>query len=69
VRAFLDEIGASLKRIVARPQLFPIYLDETRRRICDRFSYSIIYREKEDVILILAVAHAKQRPGYWKKQR
>jgi hypothetical protein len=26
----------------------------------------VIYREKEEVLLVVAVAHAKRRAGYWK---
>jgi hypothetical protein len=31
-----------------------------------KFPYSVIYKEKDEVILIVAVAHAKRRPGYWR---
>jgi hypothetical protein len=30
------------------------------------FPYSVIFQEKEDIVLIVAVAHAKRRPGYWR---
>jgi hypothetical protein len=30
------------------------------------FPYSVIFQEKGEAILIIAVAHAKRRPGYWK---
>ena len=29
------------------------------------FPYSVIFQEKSDIILVVAVAHAKRRPGYW----
>jgi len=29
------------------------------------FPFSIVYRETQDQILILAVAHHYRRPGYW----
>jgi len=40
----------------------------TRRRVLHSFPYSVIYQEKQDVILIVAVAHAKRREGYWAKR-
>ena len=64
--AFLTEIGASLAQIVSHPQLYPPYTKNTRRRVLERFPYSVIFQEKEDAILIVAVAHAKRRPGYWR---
>ena len=64
--AFLDEIDASLAQIASRPQLYPAYTRNTRRRILASFPYSVIFQEKDDVILVVAVAHAKRRPGYWR---
>ncbi len=64
--AFLTEIGASLSQIVSHPQHCPIYTKSTRRRVLSRFPYSVIFQEKDETILIVAVAHAKRRPGYWR---
>ena len=66
--AFLTEIGESLAQIVSRPQLYTAYTKNTRRRILVNFPYPVIFQEKDDVILIVAVAHAKRRPGYWRKR-
>jgi plasmid stabilization system protein ParE len=66
--AFLAEIETSLQQIVSHPRLYPIFSENTRRRVLNRFPYSVFYIEKEDLILVVAVAHAKQRPGYWKKR-
>ena len=67
--AFLTEIGASLAQIVSRAQLYPAYTKNTRRRILANFPYSVIFQEKDDVILVVAVAHAKRRPGYWRGRK
>jgi toxin ParE1/3/4 len=63
--AFLAEIGASLAQIVSNPQLYPQYTKNTRRRVLERFPYAVIFQEKDDIILIVAVAHAKRRFNYW----
>ncbi len=63
---FLTEIGASMSQIAAHPQLYPPYTKNTRRRVLAGFPYSVIFQEKDDVILVVAVAHAKRRPGYWR---
>jgi plasmid stabilization system protein ParE len=65
---FLAEIGLSLKRIATNPKLYPSYTKNTRRRVLGSFPFSVVYREKEDIILIVAIAHAKRREGYWKKR-
>jgi plasmid stabilization system protein ParE len=63
--AFLSELDAALAHIVSHPQLHPTYTENTRRSILERFPYSAIFQEKDDTILIIALAHAKRRPGYW----
>lgn len=64
--AFLAEIDASLVSIVSHPQAHPPFTKSTRRRILDRFPYSVIFQEKDDIILVVAIAHAKRRFGYWR---
>ena len=42
-------------------------LDHRRRRFpLQRFPYAIIYRAAGDTLRILAVAHRRQQPGYWR---
>lgn len=62
---FLADIRSSLKKIQKTPRLYPPYTKNTRRRILGSFPYSVIFSEREDVILVVAVAHGKRREGYW----
>ena len=39
---------------------------KTRRALVPRFPYQVVYRLRPDEIVIVAVAHLKRRPGYWK---
>ena len=63
--AFLTQIEIALKQIVAHPNFHPPYTKNSRRNILEKFPYSVIFREKEETILVVAVAHAKRRFGYW----
>jgi plasmid stabilization system protein ParE len=64
--AFLAEIAVSMAEIACHPRLYPPYTKNTRRRVLSAFPYSVIFQEKDETILVVAVAHAKRRPGYWK---
>jgi plasmid stabilization system protein ParE len=66
--AFLEEIETSLKNIVSEPHLYPIFTKNIRRRVMTGFPYSVIFREEAGSILVIAIAHAKRRPGYWTKR-
>lgn len=37
-----------------------------RRLLFDRFPYSLVFIEHQGVVHVLAVAHQKREPGYWK---
>lgn len=65
---FLREIGSSIKKIRSNPKLFPSYTKNTRRRVLGSFPFSVIYQERDEIILIIAIAHAKRREGYWSKR-
>lgn len=61
-------IDAAVLLIAAKPNTWPTYLHSTRRYVLNRFPYSIIYREHNDAIQIIALAHHRRKPGYWSKR-
>ena len=63
---FLLEVKNAESRILQNPQLCPIYEAGTRRYIMQRFPFAVIYLVSEQKIQIVAVAHCKRRPEYWK---
>jgi hypothetical protein len=42
------------------------YFEGTRRYLMQRFPFSVVYRQKRRTLQIVAVAHSKRKPGYWK---
>ena len=67
-RAFLEELDRAVERIGQAPESWPPYGEGLRRYLLHRFPFSVIYREREGEIVILAVAHGRRRPGYWKER-
>ena len=63
--AFLEETDRAIERIAEAPQRFPQHVHGTRRYLLHRFPFSIIYRETDTTVQIVAVAHARRKPGYW----
>ena len=66
--AFLSEIDVSLAQIVSHRQLYPLYTKNTRRRILEKFPYSLVFQQKDDTVLVIALAHSKRRFGYWRRR-
>jgi plasmid stabilization system protein ParE len=63
---FRAAVTNAVRTIVQSPERWTKYLYGTRRFIMDTFPFSIIYLDDSDEIEIVAVAHHKRRPGYWK---
>jgi len=67
--AFIDEFQRALERIVEFPNAGPLIHGRVRKRFLSRFPFSVIYSVKAKKIRILAVAHQKRRPFYWRGRR
>src|SRR5437879_3078356 len=66
---FSNAVDAALNRIAIRPEQFALIDRLHRECIIKRFPFRIVYRVESSRILIVAVAHAKRRPDYWKDRR
>ena len=67
--AFAAVLHASIQSIKQLPYGSRLFHDPYRRFVMERFPYGIIYRLEENTIYIVAIAHFKRRPFYWKKRR
>jgi plasmid stabilization system protein ParE len=66
---FLAAVDAAVRRVVARPKAFPVVplVPLVRRAQLHRFPFTIVFRMLgEEGIEVLAVAHMRRRPGYWR---
>ena len=66
--AFMEELDRIVARIGEYPEGGAPYLEETRRYLMRRFPFSVVYRKKGRTYQVVAVAHAKRKPGYWKSR-
>lgn len=68
---FLREVARAFEVIAEYPQMWPVWPGRSsrprvRRFVLQRFPYSIAYIAQRQRVLILAVAHGRRRPGYWR---
>jgi plasmid stabilization system protein ParE len=63
---FLAELECCVQAIVDSPERWPVFKYGARKITFRRFPYLVIYRVVPEQIQILAVAHGKRRPGYWR---
>ena len=69
-KRFNKSLIAAFKHIADSPLQFPITFEDFRKARIDRaFPFSIIYIIDEDTIYVIAVAHDKRDPDYWKERK
>lgn len=66
---FLDQVDVGYQRILENPHAAPEIDSEIRRLVLAKFPFNLIYEIDGDVILILAVAHQRRRPHFWRERR
>jgi len=62
---FLNELELAYSAIIEFPQSWSPFHKGFRRFLLSRFPFSVIYREKDKLIYVVAVMHNSRKPGYW----
>jgi toxin ParE1/3/4 len=65
---FVGAVRARVDRLLEAPERWPLAAG-ARRALVTKFPYAVVYREVEDEIEIIAIAHVKRRPKYWSSRR
>jgi plasmid stabilization system protein ParE len=63
---FIDEIQHAIESISGFPDAAPLIRGLVRKKPIRKFPYSLMYSVRPDEIRLLAVAHQKRRPFYWR---
>jgi len=63
---FREAIYVALVRIGEQPLAFPVVEAPLRRCVLRGFPYVILFADSAVRIRVIAVAHTRRRPGYWK---
>ena len=69
-RAFLLAIDTAFVAVAEQPEAWPVWprLPHVRRYVVHRFPFVVFYRVVDAEVVIMAVAHAKRRPGCWRER-
>ena len=68
--SYLAEFESALERVCEAPNRYSIEREPDIRRIrLRRFPYTVLFRESDGRVQVLAVAHYRRRPMYWLSRR
>jgi len=65
---FYLEMQRLIRVVCDQPDRFNHFSLPARRALAMGFPYSVVYLQEADRIWIVAVMHAKRRPGYWRQR-
>lgn len=70
-RRFRNQVGAAVDAAVDDPEAWAVWSGWDREPVVrskgvNGFPYRVVYFVHDDLLTVVAVAHAKRRPGYWR---
>jgi toxin ParE1/3/4 len=63
---FLDDIQHAIDTAREHPELGVEVAPGLRRILVRRFPFTVIYAAEPERVLVVAIAHQRRRPQYWK---
>lgn len=67
--AFALEVERAVDRVLAFPESGAKFSASSRGSITANFPFWVIYRVDGDGVIIIAVAHQRRKPGYWRTRK
>lgn len=64
--AFIVVVHKAVDKVVEFPLAAQVMRAGIRRKVLQHFSYNLFYAVEADTIVIVAVAHQRKRPNYWR---
>jgi len=62
---FADAVEEAFDKVLADPERFPTTAKGCRYCNVKRYPFRVIFLQDAMHIVIVAISHAKRRPGYW----
>lgn len=65
---FFREVERVMREICVQPGRFRQTYPPARRALTGKFTYAIVFLERSQGVLIVAIMHGMRRPGYWRSR-
>ena len=66
---FLDDVQYAIDRVRENPTAGLAIDTDLRRVLFRRFPFSLIYSTDLSTVVVVAIAHQRRRPNYWRRRR
>lgn len=65
---FITKVHTAISFIKQNPFASEEIDSGIRKKVISRFPYNILYSIEAGIIIIIAIAHQKRRPGFWQSR-
>ena len=65
---FISSVESSIQNLTSHPLAYAVIEQDIRRCLTHVFPYAVLYTVEPDYILIVAIMHCRQKPGYWRNR-
>jgi plasmid stabilization system protein ParE len=65
---FREELQRAIDAVAASARTWPRFGSRARRYVFPRYPFSLVYILRDDAVEVVAVAHGRRRPGYWRSR-
>lgn len=65
---FLRAVQDAEARIARSPHAFPFLDEPIRKCVLAGFPFNLLFQIDADGLFVVAVAHQRRRPGYWRRR-
>ena len=62
---FINELELAYQAIIEFPETWLPFQKSFRRFLLSKFPFSVIYRQRDNIIYVVAVMHNSRKPEYW----
>jgi len=66
--AFVVDLHKTVAAILDNPLAAQTVRKSIRKKVLARFPFNVLYSVEDEFVLIVAVAHQKRRPTYWRRR-
>ncbi len=63
---FTSAVDDAIEKVVADPGRFPSTQGGCQYCSLSRYPFRVVFRVEPQQLTVVAIAHAKRRPGYWR---
>ena len=65
---FRVALRRAVDEVTDAPHRWPVLSGTLRKRPLRDFPYRVVYEDHEAYVLIIAIMHERQKPGYWRQR-